>query len=153
MNHPAAATPPDSEDPPITDVMSTHLWGITPDAAVATALRLMARTGLRHLLVMDGQTCLGMLAEIDLLRCTAQGGAFTAGWWQVVGQIARPVEAMPITARRSDAARRMTNGAEAVLVTSGDRLLGIVTASDLIRSLAAMPRTKASDHSAALTPG
>jgi CBS domain-containing protein len=47
----------------------------------------------------------------------------------------------------------MTNGAEAVLVTSGDRLLGIVTTSDLIRSLAAMPRTKASAHSAALTPG
>ncbi len=55
--------------------------------------------------------------------------------------MARPVEAMPITARRSDAARRMANGADAVLVTRGDRLLGIVTASDLIRSLAAMPRT------------
>jgi hypothetical protein len=28
----AAATSPDSEDPPVTDVMSTHLVGITPDA-------------------------------------------------------------------------------------------------------------------------
>ena len=45
---------------------------------------------------------------------------------------------MPITARRSDAARRMANGADAVLVTRGDRLLGIVTAGDLIRSLAAV---------------
>ena len=148
----AVTSPPASDDPPLTDVMSRHLVGITPDAAVATALHLMARTGLRHLLVMDGPKCLGMLAEMDLLRCMAQGGALTAGWSNVVREIARPVEAMPITARRSDAARRMTNGAEAVLVTSGDRLLGIVTTSDLIRSLAAMPRTKASDHSAALTP-
>jgi CBS domain-containing protein len=105
---------------------------------VATALRLMARIGLRHLLVMDGQKCLGILAEIDLVRCMAQGSALTAGWSYVVGEIARPVEAMPITARRSDAARRMANGADAVLVTRGDRLLGIVTASDLIRSLAAV---------------
>jgi CBS domain-containing protein len=149
----AGTSPPASDDPPVTDVMSRHLVGITPDAPVATALRLMARTGLRHLLVMGGQKCLGMLAEIDLLRCMAQGGALTFGCWQVVGEIARPVEVMPSTARRSDAARRMTNGAEAVLVTSGDRLVGIVTTSDLIRSLAAMPWTKASAHSAALTPG
>jgi len=131
----ATATSP---DPPVTDLMSTHLLGITPDAEVATALRLMAQTGLRHLLVMDSQKCLGMLAEIDLVRCMAQGGALTAGWSHVVGEIARPVEVMPITARRSDAAWRMANGADAVLVTRGDRLLGIVTASDLIRSLAAV---------------
>ena len=149
----AVTSPPASDDPPVTDVMSRHLVGITPDAPVATALRLMARTGLRHLLVMGGQKCLGMLAEIDLLRCMAQGGALTSGCWQVVGEIARPVEVMPGTARRSDAARRMANGAEAVLVASGDHLLGIVTTSDLIRSLAAMPRTKASDYSAALSPG
>ena len=48
----------------------------------------------------------------------AQGGALTCGWWQVVGEIARPVEAM----------------------------------SDPIRSLAAIPRTNASNRSAALTP-
>jgi CBS domain-containing protein len=144
-----------SDDPPVTDVMTTHLVGITPDSEVSTALNLMARTGLRHLLVMNGQKCLGMLVEVDLVRCMAQGGAlaaFTPGWSYAVGQITRPVEAMPITARRSDAARRMANGAEAVLVTCGDRLLGIVTTSDLIRSLAAMPRTNASNHSAALAP-
>ena len=64
MNRLAAVTSPDSEDPPVTDIMSTHLLGITPDAEVATALRPMARTGVRHLLVMDGQKCRGMLAEI-----------------------------------------------------------------------------------------
>ncbi len=144
-------TPPASDDPPVTDLMTTHLVGITPDAAVATALRLMARTGLSHLLVMGGQRCLGLLAEVDLVRCMAEGGALTAGWSHVVREIARPVEAMPITSLRSDAARRMVNGAEAVLVTRGDRLLGIVTTSDLIRSLAAITRTNASDHSAAPT--
>ena len=82
---------------------------------------------------MEGQKCLGMLVEVDLVRCMAQGGALTAGWSHVVREIGRPVEAMPTTARRSDAARRMAYGAEAVLVTCGDRLLGIVTTSDLVR--------------------
>jgi hypothetical protein len=108
MNRLAAATSPDYEDPPVTDVMSTHLLGITPDAEVATALRPMARTGPRHLLVVDGQKCLGMLAEIDLVRCMAQGGAPMPGWSHLVG--------------------------------------------GMIRSLAAMPRTNASDRSAAPTP-
>jgi CBS domain-containing protein len=138
-------------DPPVTDFMTTRLVGITPDAAVSTALRLMARAGLRHLLVMDGRHCLGMLTEVDLVRCMAQGGALTPGWSHVVGEIAHPVEAMPVTASRSDAARRMANGAEAVLVTGGDRLLGIVTTSDLIRSLAAVPRTPEPATGPALT--
>ena len=90
---------------------------------------------------MDGQKCLGLLAEADLIRCMAQGGALTPAWSYAVGEIAQPVEALPVTARRSDAARRMANGADAVLVTRGDRLLGIVTASDLVRSLAAIPRS------------
>ena len=146
MNRDVAAvtSAPGSDDPPITDVMTTRLVGITPDAAVSTALRLMARTGLRHLLVMHGQKCLGMLLEVDLVRCMAQGGALaalTSGWSYVVGEITRPVEAIPVTARRSDAARRMANGAEAVLVTRGDCVLGIVTTSDLIRSLAAIPES------------
>jgi CBS domain-containing protein len=148
----AVTSPPAYDDPPLADVMTTHLVGITPDAAVSTALHLMARTGLRHLLVMSGQKCLGLLAEVDLVRCMAQGGALTAGWSNVVREIARPVEAMPITARRSDAARRMANGADAVLVIRDDRLLGIVTASDLIRSLAAIPGTNAPDRSTASTP-
>lgn len=152
---PAAVTSaPGSDDPPVTDVMTTHLVGITPDAPVSTALRLMARTGLHHLIVMDGQKCLGLLVEVDLVRCMAQGrslGALTPGWSHVVGEIARPVEAMPVTARRSDAARRMANGADAVLVTRGARLLGIVTTSDLIRSLAAFPASHAPAVSPALT--
>ena len=133
-----------SDDPPVTDVMSTHLVGVTPDAEVSTALSLMGRTGLRHLLVMHGQKCLGMLVEMDLVRCMAKGGALAAltpGWSYVVGEITRPVEAIPVTARRSDAARRMADGAEAVLVTRGDCVLGIVTTSDLVRSLAAIPES------------
>jgi CBS domain-containing protein len=132
---------PGSDDPPVMDVMTSHLVGITPDAAVSTALRLMAQNGLRHLLVMDGQKCLGMLAEVDLIRCMGQGGVLTPAWSYTVGKIAQPVEALPVTARRSDAARRMANGADAVLVTRGDRLAGIVTTSDLVRSLAAIPRS------------
>ncbi len=136
------AAPPETvdDDPPVTAVMTTHLVGITPDAPVSTALRLMAATGVRHLPVLAGRQCLGLVLESDLIRCVAQGEPLAPGSSLLVGEIARPVEQLPVTARRSDAARRMqADTSDAVLVTDGDRLLGIVTATDLIRSLAAAP--------------
>jgi len=112
--------------PPVTDLMTTHLVGITSDAA-----RLQG-------------------AAPD--SANRDPPPARRGRPDVPRHVARPVEAMPTTALRADAARRMANGAEAVLVTCGDRLLGIVTASDLIRTFSAMPRTNASNCSVALTP-
>ena len=54
-----------------------------------------------------------------------------------VGLLTRPVASLPVSARRSDAARCMdADGIDVVLVTDGQGLVGIVTATDLVRSLA-----------------
>jgi CBS domain-containing protein len=56
-----------------------------------------------------------------------------------VEELTRPVEPLPMTARRSDAARRMqAEHADVVLVVDGARLVGIVTATDIVRSLASV---------------
>lgn len=147
-DRPQRVTPPPvspDDDPPVADVMTRQLVGITSDTTVLMALQLMVHTGVRHLPVMDGQRCLGLVVEVDLVRCVAQGGSLMAGWSQVVGEIARPAEELPVAVRRSDAARRMlTSGSDAVVVVENGRVLGIVTTSDLIRSLAAAPRPPAS---------
>lgn len=123
-------------DPLVTDVMTTRLTGITPDAPVSTALRLMARTGVRHLPVMDGQQCLGVVVEADLVHYLARCGPLTSGASLLVGEITRTVQLLPCTARRSDAAWRMhADASDAVLITEDGRVLGILTATDLIRSL------------------
>ena len=148
--------PPDSldDDPPVTDVMTRQLVGITSDATVLTALQLMVHTGVRHLPVMDGQRCLGLVVEVDLVRCVAQGGSLMAGWSHAVGEITRPAEELPVAVRRSDAARLMlASGSDAVVVVENGRVLGIVTTSDLIRSLAGVPAShvQAAGESPALT--
>lgn len=130
-------TPVVDVDPHVTELMTTRLVGITPDSPVSTALRLMARTGVRHLPVMDGHQCCGLVVEADLVQLLAQSGPLAPGLSRLVGDIKRTVQDLPGTARRSDAARRMlSDTSDAVLIIDDGRVLGIVTATDLIRSLA-----------------
>ncbi|WP_433559616.1 CBS domain-containing protein [Pseudonocardia xinjiangensis] len=136
------AAPPETvdEDPPLTALMTTHLLGITADAPLSTALRLMATTGVRHLPVLEGERCRGVVLEVDIARFVARGsGSPDARAAVHVEELTRPVEPLPVTARRSDAARRMqAEHADAVLVVDGARLVGIVTATDIVRSLASV---------------
>jgi CBS domain-containing protein len=135
------AAPPESrdDDPPISMVMTSRLVGITPDAPVATALNLMASAGIRHLPVVDENRCRGVLRETDVVRHLAADPRFPADRTATaVRLLTRPVASLPLSARRSDAAHCMdADGIDAVLVTDGHGLVGIVTATDLIRSLAA----------------
>jgi CBS domain-containing protein len=133
--HGGRVAPPDTlDDPPITALMTPRVIAITPDAPLCTALRLMAIEQLRHLPVLDGERCLGMIGETDLVHAVAVGGP------PLVGALVRPVPALPGTARRSTAARTMvTAESDAVLVMDEERLVGILTATDLVVSLAAAP--------------
>jgi CBS domain-containing protein len=89
---------------------------------------------------MHGRACVGLVLESDLVRCLAETGPLMAAAGLLAGEFARSTAPLPVSARRSEAARRMvTESTDAVLVTDHDQLLGIVTASDLVRSLAATP--------------
>jgi CBS domain-containing protein len=119
--------------------MSGKVVGIVPDAPLPTAMHLMADAGFRHLPVIDGPDCVGMLLESDVIERLAEGrGSLIAAPVVWVGQICRrPAVTMPLSNRRSDAAQRMvSSGIDAVLVTARGRIVGIVTAADLVRSLA-----------------
>jgi CBS domain-containing protein len=120
------------DDPLVDEVMTDRIVAITPDAPLGTALRLMASGDVRHLPVMAGMHCAGVVVEADIVRALAVGGPST------VGPLARPVGRVPITARRSAVARAVLDGGvDAVLVEHQGRLVGIVTTTDLVRSLAA----------------
>jgi CBS domain-containing protein len=139
MTTPERAVPPETvdDDPPVTTIMAAHLIAITPDTELTAALPLMASMDIRHLPVIEAGRCLGVVLEADLVRCLAQGPGLGGAAWLRVGEIARPVEPLPPTARRSDAAARMwASGSDVVLVADTDGLRGIVTATDILRSLA-----------------
>jgi CBS-domain-containing membrane protein len=138
------AAPPETivDDPPVTSIMAAHLIGIPPDTDLTAALRLMASMGVRHLPVIEaGGRCLGVIVEADLVRSLAQGLGLPYSGWLNVGALVRRLEPIPPTARRSDAARQMcADGSDVVLVADGDGVHGIfhgiVTATDVVRSLA-----------------
>jgi CBS domain-containing protein len=140
MNGTEIVAPPETldDDPQITQLMTIRIIAITPDSPVSTALRLMAHANVRHLPVLAEGRCLGVLTEADLARFVPRvPGSFAALTAVKVEELTRPTEPLPPTARRSDVARRMlTEGSDAVLVTDRGRLVGLVTATDLIRSLA-----------------
>lgn len=144
MNHPhRLAAPPEAadDDPTVAALMTTHLVGITPDAPLSTALRLMATTGVRHLPVLSGTRCLGMVTESDVLHAlaTAPSPLHAAPDIAMAALTRRSVTVAP-TDRRSTAARRMREaGTDAVLVVRTGTLVGIVTATDVVRSLASEP--------------
>lgn len=132
------AAPPETleDDPPLSALMTRRLVGITPDADALIALGLLTEESVRHLPVLDGRRCLGLVFEHDLIRCLAEG---RLSGDVAVAELCRPVPALRPTDRRSAAAERMrASGVDAVLVTEGHRLIGLVTATDLIRSLGAV---------------
>ncbi len=132
-SHDERVAPPETldDDPRVTGLMTTRVVAVTPDAPLRTALHLMAVENVRHLPVLSADRCLGVVGETDLVHAVAVGGP------PLVGPLARPVPAVAATAHRSAVARAMVAaGTDVVLVTDEERLVGIVTASDLLVSLA-----------------
>jgi CBS domain-containing protein len=140
-DHRHLAAPPEArdDDPPVTGLMTHRIVGITTDVSLSTALRLMAEGGIRHLPVFEGTRCCGLLLESDvvdrlLVGLPAERSA------ESIAHLVRSAPVVTTAARRSGAARSMRDGGlDAVLVTEQDRLVGVVTATDLVRSLAGPP--------------
>lgn len=139
------------------DVMTTTVVTITPDASFQEMVDLMIRLGVSGLPVVDAERRLvGMVTEADLISKEAYGGHrrralevvadLVAGGstrWvtKAKGSTAGEVMATNVlTVRPGEtieaAARRMVEGGVKRLpVVEGDRLVGIVARTDLLRAM------------------
>lgn len=126
-------------DPVITTLMTSWVVTVGPDMALIDALRVMDSAAVRHLPVLDGGRCVGLLTEIDMLRrLVADGlGRLESTARLTAGDVCRrPPPVVPVWATRATAAQAMLDsGCEVVLVLRDDHVHGIVTASDLVTSL------------------
>jgi len=133
------------DDPPVSRLMTVGVTTISPDTGVAAALRSMTDHGVRHLAVMDGARCRGVLLESDVIRAVAADVMADTH----AGDVCRTLPTVRPDDRRSVAAQRMhTAGMDAVLVVDGGATAGIVTATDVITSLA-----QSTTASGTTTPG
>lgn len=149
------AAPPEAmdSDPGVGEYMSTPVVGIVPSASLPVALRLMVARNVRHLPVVEGGRCAAIVSEIDLLHgLAAQHGPLGVTSLRV-GDVARDVPAVSAASRLSEAAALMRdNATDAVLIDDDlGRVVGLVTATDLIRAMALHDRP-ASRRSATPNP-
>lgn len=127
------------DGPTVATIMTPLVIGVSGAASLPDALAVMLQSRIRHLPIVSGKRCLGVLYESDALweLYLHEDQGMTAG------ECARPtVPAIGIEARVGEAASVLGRaGAEAVIVL--DKLgavAGIVTATDIVRSLASHVR-------------
>lgn len=115
-------------DQPVTRVMTEPPVFIAPAATPEVARLLMARESLHHLVVLADGQLVGMLSATDLLGTSAATVAEL--------MLPEPVS-IPATASLRDVAGILVSGGfhSLPVVDANDRVVGVVTSTDLIRLL------------------
>ncbi len=125
----------------VAEVMTTPATTIDASATLADVLAVMSRRGIRHLPVLDGERLVGMVSDRDLKRAvvsltTAEGGESIHARLERVAVstvMTTPVETIEATFPLDEAARRMrARRISALPVMDADRLVGIVTDTDVL---------------------
>jgi acetoin utilization protein AcuB len=126
----------------VQDVMQTKLFTVTPDTTLPEAVRLTGQRGVRHLPVLDRDRLVGMLSDRDLKRAMASPATsleahelrYLLDGLRVGEIMTRAVITIGPTSPIEDAARLMVlEKIGALPVTDGDRLIGLVTETDVLR--------------------
>jgi acetoin utilization protein AcuB len=126
----------------VKDVMQAHPVTATLETRLPQLVRLLQRRGFRHLPVLDGGKLVGIVSDRDVKQSMASAASMTEGRERdrlldelTAGQImARTVVTIGPTFGIEEAARLMaTRKISALPVTEGDRLVGIVTETDVLQ--------------------
>ena len=126
----------------VQDIMQTKLYTVTPETTLPEALRLTGQRGVRHLPVLRGERLVGILSDRDLKQAMASPATsleahelrYLLDRLRVEEIMTRAVITIGPTAPIEDAARlMMLEKIGALPVTDGDRLVGLVTETDVLR--------------------
>ncbi len=134
----------------VRDLMTRTVITVPPATAVTAARSLMSRERIRHLLVTENDRLVGMVTDRDI-RLNLASPATSLSVWELNYLLARLTVAEVMTksvliidpARDArDAARIMLDHRIGALpVVDGDRLIGILTETDLVRAFAESERS------------
>ncbi|MEW6718983.1 MAG: CBS domain-containing protein [Thermodesulfobacteriota bacterium] len=110
---------------------------VSADDTLSDAARIMREHGFNHLPVMEGERLAGILTDTDLRNASIDPGG-AAGGNRAVREVMRsPVWSLTPEDSVEDALLVITRKRFGALpVLSGDRLVGIITKSDLLKAFA-----------------
>ena len=122
-------------------IMSKDIATIAPETSMEDAAKIMGEKHVGSLIVTKYETPVGIITERDLLtEVLAKGRDLKEE--KVENVMSYPLISICITARIKEAARIMIKKKGRLAVFECGKLVGIVTASDLIRSLPDVPETE-----------
>ena len=126
----------------VRDIMQTHPVSATLETRLPHLLRLLQRRGFRHVPILDAGKLVGIVSDRDIKQSMASAASMTEGRERerlldelTAGQImARAVVTIGPMFAVEEAARLMaTRKISALPVTEEDRLVGIVTETDVLQ--------------------
>lgn len=125
----------------VKDIMSTEIVSIGVDATMNEATKIMGERHIGSLIIEDYETPVGIVTERDLLSKVLASGLNPKDV-KVREVMSYPLIKICATAEIKEAARMMIKKKGRLAVFRCGDLVGIITASDLIRSLPDVPETR-----------
>ncbi|MEL6985736.1 MAG: CBS domain-containing protein [Actinomycetota bacterium] len=128
--------------PAITEIMTVDPDTIERASPISEAYDILQRAPFHHLIVVEGDDPVGMVASSDVLRLVydADGTsetrlrAFLDHQFSIEDAMSEDLQTLPTTASVQDAAAAMADGrTHSVVVLDDGALAGIVTTTDLVR--------------------
>ncbi len=126
----------------VKEIMSPKVFTITPEESMDEAARIMGEKHIGSLIVEKYNTPVGIVTERDLLSKIFAVGKDPREE-QVEEAMSYPLVTICLTAKIKEAAQMMIKKKGRLAVFDCGKLMGIVTASDLIRSLPEIAETEA----------
>lgn len=117
---------------PISNYMTAYPISVNPNVPLMEAIHFMADRGFGNLVVSDGTTPKGILTEREILKAISESKNLNNLKIQDVGW--QPYVKLSLGYTVLDAAHQMIRKKSRLLVFDQDKLVGIVTISDLLRA-------------------
>jgi CBS domain-containing protein len=127
----------------VEEIMTPRVFTITPEESMDKAARIMGSKHIGSLIVKKYETPVGIVTERDLLT-KVFAKSKEPSEETVENNMSYPLTTICYTAKIKEAAQTMILKKSRLGVFDCGQMMGIVTASDLIRSLPEIPETEAS---------
>jgi CBS domain-containing protein len=121
-----------------------RMVAVHPGTDAFTALSVMRNAETRHLPVVEGDRCVGLLTEADLLRALAATATVPATSDLTVGSLChRPAPSVPAgSSLQAMAERMLLDGTDAALVVARGVMVGMVTSTDVLGAVTGRGRAR-----------
>ncbi|SRR6266511_4312159 len=117
-----------------------HVWSVSPDESVFQAIKLMADNGVGALVVIAGETLVGIISERDYARKGVLQGRSSKDT-PVRDIMTSPVVSVSPSQTVDDCMRLVTaKRIRHLPVVEADKLVGVISIGDLVRSVISTQR-------------